>query len=68
MYREEYLNQNWNKLGYMQDDTGVSIIIEDGIPKLLFKIPASDVNPYLCLFSALTSVNCFNIDSLWYKE
>jgi hypothetical protein len=40
----------------MQDDTGVSVIIEDGIAKLLLKLPGSDVNPYLCLFSALTSV------------
>jgi hypothetical protein len=43
----------------MQDDMGLNIIIEDGIPKLLFKIPGSDVNPYLCIFSALSSVGLF---------
>jgi hypothetical protein len=40
----------------MQDDMGLNVIIEDGVPKLLFKIPGSDTNPYLCLFSALSSV------------
>jgi len=40
----------------MQEDNGLNIINEDKTAKLLFKLPGSDANPYLTLFSLLTSV------------
>ena len=50
------LEENWNKIGYMQEDRGLNIINENNESKILFKIPGADTNPYLTVFSLLTSV------------
>lgn len=54
--KEFNLASNWNKVGYMQDDMGVNLIRENGVDKILFKIPSCDVNTYLNLYALLTSV------------
>ena len=43
----------------MQDNSGLNILNEHNISKLLFTIPGSDINVYLGLFSLLYSVNIY---------
>jgi len=43
----------------MQEDNSLNIITENKTPKILFKLPGADTNPYLCLFGLITSVMHF---------
>jgi glutamine synthetase len=71
--KETNFEEHWNKFGHMRDDCGVNIIDERNTQKILFTLTGADVNPYLSLYSILTSVKNTNnnieiiLDKIWIR-